>query len=952
MGLPVNDGSGQAVPDEDIPEDVPTLSQINAMPAQPSEQPDAGQEVPQDDLPQDSGQAVPDEDLPQDAVDQANQDKYGTLPQEIQTGVEGVAQGVAGPAATWAEINLLGENPEDIAGRAAANPWIHGVSEAGGFAGSMLAGTGEAALLGKIGDAAVAASDAGKLGSAAIRGVVEGGLFQGGDEISKGMINPNDPQAPASHILAAALLGGVGGTAIEGVLAPSLAAAGRSGLGQRVSQFLSDMGSRLKFNQTNPDMLGAVTQQLNTLYDSMTGFRDEVYGSGQLKAQNIAELTKDTSPDDVAAHLANIQNIRQSAPTALQNNPAYQAAWEDFEKAVYPSGIPAAAEPMTQPVVREETQDALPYLRRPTLGRTGAGQFKSVFTPETIDGIGPETTVIAGEQPSLFAGNLNPVPQAASPEAVFQATDNLKRTIQRLGRFGQTSTEDLVAQQAQRFSGQLADTLEDQNVWGDAGAFQHDLNQAVSGFIGKNSPSDIFTRRFVEQTGAGQEISPGRVNTYMNQLGKPAAEIKQSVVQNYVDGAEKLQQQLDALHEKFGVQSPTSLSGSVPTDLIKSTYGEMSPGMKAADSLYRLGVPGYASRVAQGVVGSTGGAYEGYRRGGIGGAIAGGIGGAAVGAIAPHLEEVVGTKLRQYAVPALIRVLDSRAPEAAGSALNFAASASRGAARLTNGINSLFQAGGSQAIDAYASEDQKNKLDEQVEKGELNQQITAQAQRDQNAPVQHFAEGGEVKNPMELPPQSQPAKPIFKGMKHFDRAMPEQAMLLASAKTRVGNYLNSLKPRSGGPNLAFAAEAPTAHRSRSYQKALGLAVQPAGILNHMKQGTLTPELMGHFKSMWPEVHDYMSKQLTKKITESQLAGEKPSYRVRQSMSLFLGTPLDGTLTPQAIQSIQAMYAPRPATPPPGVPPKRQTKNTSKLGEISKDHFTQDQAAAQRTASWD
>jgi hypothetical protein len=889
VGLPVNGDSGQAVPDEDIPEDAPTLSQINAMPAQPEEQADSGQEVPQNDLPQDSGQAVPDNDLPQDAVDQENQEKYGTLSQEIQTGVEGVAQGVAGPAATWAEINLLGENPEDIAGRAATNPWIHGVSEAGGFAGSMLAGTGEAALLGKIGDAAVAASDAGKLGSAAIRGAVEGGLFQGGDEISKGMLNPSDPQSPASHVLAAALLGGVGGTAIEGVLAPSLAAAGRSGLGQRVSQFLSDMGSRLKFNQTNPDMLGAVTQQLNNLYDSMTGFRDEVYGSGQLKAKNISSLTKDMSPDNIAAHLANVQNIRQSAPTALQNNPAYQAAWEDFDKLVNVEKDPITLQP------------------------------------------------------------INPAPSAAD---VFQATDNLKRNIQRLGKFGQTSTDDLIAQQAQRFSGQLADTLEDQNVWGDAGAFQHDLNQAVGGFIGKNSPSDIFTRRFVEQTGAGQEISPGRVNTYMNQIGKPAAEIKQSVVQNYVDGAEKLQQQLDSLHEKFGVQSPTSLSGSVPTDLIKSTYGEMSPGMKAADNLYKLGVPGYASRVAQGVVGSTGGAYEGYRRGGIGGAIAGGIGGAAVGAIAPHIEEAVGAKLGQYAVPALIRVLDSRAPEAAGSALNFATSASRGAARLTNGINALFQAGGAQAIDAYASEDQKNKLDEKVENGELNQQITAQAQQYQNAPVQHFAEGGEVKNPMELPPPSQSAKPIFNGMKHFDRAMPEQAMLLASAKTRVGNYLNSLKPRAGGPSLAFAAEAPTAHRSRSYQKALDLAVQPAGILNHMKRGTLTPELMGHFKTMWPEVHDYMSKQLTKKITESQIAGEKPSYRVRQSMSLFLGTPLDGTLTPQAIQSIQAIYAPRPTTPPPGVPPKRQTKNTSKLGEISKDHFTQDQAAAQRTASWD
>ena len=836
----------------------------------------------------DSGQAVPDEDLPEDVADQQNQEKYGTLPQEIQTAVEGVGQGVAGPAATWAEINLLGESPEDIAGRAAANPWIHGISEAGGFAGSLLAGTGEATLLAKVGDAAVAAADAGKLGSAAIKGAVEGGLFQGGDEISKAMLNPNDPQAPATHVLAAALLGGVGGSAIEGVLAPSLAAAGRSGLGQRVSQFLSDMGSRLQFIKNNPDMLGAVTQQLNTLYDSMTGFRDEVYGSGQLKAQNIAALTQDMSPDNIAAHMTNLQTLRQNAPKALQDNPTYQAAWDDFDKIANVEKDPITLQP------------------------------------------------------------INPAPSAAD---IFQATDNLKRTIQRLGRFGQTSTEDLVAQQAQRFSGQLADTLEDQNVWGDAGAFQHDLNQAVSGFIGKNSPSDIFARRFVEQTGTGPEISPGRVNTYLNQLGKPAAEIKQDVVQNYVEGAEKLQQQLDALHEKFGVQSPTSLSGSVPTDLIKSTYGKISPGAKFANSLSELHAPAYASRVAQGTAGATTGAYAGYQKGGIGGAVLGGIGGAAAGAILPPLEEAAGRKLRQYALSGRIRVLGSGAPEAAGSVLNFAASASRGAARLSNGVNALFQAGGSQAIDAYASEDHKNKLDDKIETGALNQQINAQAQQDQTMPVQHFAEGGEVKNPFELAPPSEPAKPIFKGMKHFDKAMPEQAMLLASAKTRVGNYLNSLKPRTGAPKLAFDSENPSAEHSRSYRKALDLAVQPAGILNHMKAGTLTPELLGHFKSLWPEVHDYVSKALTKKITEAQLAGEKPNYRVRQSMSLFLGAPLDATLRPQAIQSIQAMYAAPQASPPPGVPPKRQKNNTSKLGEIPKDHYTQEQAAAQRTATW-
>jgi hypothetical protein len=75
--------------------------------------------------------------------------------------------------------------------------------------------------------------------------------------------------------------------------------------------------------------------------------------------------------------------------------------------------------------------------------------------------------------------------------------------------------------------------------------------------------------------------------------------------------------------------------------------------------------------------------------------------------------------------------------------------------------------------------------------------------------------------------------------------------------------------------------------------------------------------------------------------------EKPSYKVRQGMSLFLGTPLDSTFTPSGIQAAQSTFMNKPQQPATNTPVTKNKKNTSKLGEASKQYQTADQAAQSR-----
>ena len=173
-------------------------------------------------------------------------EKYGE-----QTGIaalEGIAQGVAGPLATFAETKLLGIKPEDIKGRAEANPWAHGIGEAAGLVGSMFTGVGEAALLEKIAAPAAVALTSSKIGSTAIKGAIEAGLFQAGDELSKVILE--DPEASAANAMThgamAMMTGGIFGAA-AGKLGEKIMNAAESKTANKMTKWLADFGHEYDF---------------------------------------------------------------------------------------------------------------------------------------------------------------------------------------------------------------------------------------------------------------------------------------------------------------------------------------------------------------------------------------------------------------------------------------------------------------------------------------------------------------------------------------------------------------------------------------------------------------------------------------------------------------------------------------------------------------------------------
>lgn len=807
---------------------------------------------------------------------QDDSEKYGTVGQQIGTVAEGVAKGIAGPLATAAELGLSklgvpGLSAEEQAGRAEANPWAHGISEAAGLVGgSLIPGLGEYSLGARAAEAAGAASEAanlGKIGSAALKGVVEGGIFQGSDEMSKAMLGQGDPEAPVASALAhmggAALLGGGLGTVVGGASA-GLKKLADSEMGQKAGQLMEDFGNRWKFNQENPSLFDAVKNEVHNLFQSTNVAADDVYGATGLKAQAIEKLA-----------------------------------------------------PQMNEAIKEQNQKIFDRLQ--------AKFSEMIKDPESY----PARLTKKLQSDMIRWSEVATNPEASSAE-VFNATQELKQKLQAYSKFdkqvGPLSQEKDFINVAKELQHDLVKDLEDTKVWGKAGELQKGVNKAFSDFLPKHKD---FLKKFATKLNAeeGHVIDPGKINTYVNQLGKPNAEIKQEVMKNYIDAAEHYRNKIADLHHTLGVENPIP---PVSLNALKGTLNEApSAGAELADKLTHMIRSKTVNNVASAVTASEG-AREGYREQGVAGALKGG----AIGFLTGHFGPIAARKAAGLVAPTLLKVLGSGETAGIVDALEHAGNVARGAKAMQAGVDSLF-GGAQQAYDYSKSTEQREKLKKLIETGALNQQIqhhTNEGARSPSSGVQAFAKGGSVEK-------------MSSATSGVETHFPEQNMLLQAAKGRVNNYLNSVRPLPNTAKLPFDADIPDKAKERSYNQAIDIANKPLSVLNHIKNGTVTPDHVRHLNQMYPEVYNQLSKKITEKIVDSQSEGSKPSYKIRQGMSLFLGAPIDSTMTPQAIQSAQSVFASQRAA----IQPQQKASKQSpeKLNKVADSYLTSTQASEKR-----
>lgn len=291
--------------------------------------------------------------------------------------------------------------------------------------------------------------------------------------------------------------------------------------------------------------------------------------------------------------------------------------------------------------------------------------------------------------------------------------------------------------------------------------------------------------------------------------------------------------------------------------------------------------------------------------------------------IEPMAEKLAGRDIhgsaQDFLGPTSIKLLAQQAtPDEYEHGIHFAEHIGKGIQKIDKAIKNIFDP------DAEADEPDlkmRQKLHEYVSDGKMHDEIQQEL--------------------------SQESSPVTEGSDPIAKHFPDHNMLLQQTRGNTVNYLNSVRPQAQ-PGLMFDTPFASRLSQRKYDQALDAAVNPLSVLNKIKTGKITPTDVTSLQAMYPELYTYLSQKLTEKLMDVRSKKQSIPSDTRRAMSLFLGAPLDTTMTPTSIQNVQAMYAkqrqPSQAQQQPGGAPP---KSTAKLDKQAQNAQTNSQALAAR-----
>lgn len=891
MPVLVNSQSGLA---EDLPQDQATLALNQGTHEVPLNDPQGNPVT----APLNQAQSLISQGYSQPAPDQLgnllNYSKYSSTPEQVKTALEGAGSGATFGLSTLGE-RAAGVNPEDINARSEVNPGTHMLGEVAGLAGSaFIPGYGAANIMGRVGEgvAGLAAKAFGeaalaKVGSAAAKGAVENALFSSGNEASK--MFAQDPHQSAETALTSiglnSLIGGAAGGAF-GTVSPLWKAAQETKVGQ---------------------FLNAITQKANgmekgTLPDASIGSAAQAAGI-DLAPEIKSALSENPEAQGMFQSLA--ESTTRAGKEAQQSMNAFRsqannAILSSLGKS--PEDV-SALEGLSNNDVGSQIKDSLIKEIKQKIDPLSE-QFQQIKDRFATTEIAPQETNDLANSIAKFGQDqgyhlLEGSPQGSVVNKVINSLPNIK-TLEDMRKL-QSSVQELTQNPEMWNLGKGLKNIfrdsEENIVNSRLGAEAPELLQthqeARAGYReAMNTIDDLNDRlhvgryagpgSFVKALGDMQpedvlrRMTPKNDADLLSTLGEKFPATSQTVKDSYLNQALKIGSQRVApgeainptnLFKAIGQWSPELRQYALPAgaetqlgaiqDLVSKIPKSMNPSgtAKTLDALWSK-VPGGATSLISLMTGHN----------------------PALGYVLGQLGRLVGREVPDAIKLATLKFLGSDVPinSSAFKVLAELASHSMEGQRLTtNAVKSLFKAGAQvlpQAIEP------KEKDIEQLKK---------KLDKVQTNPEDLLNVGG-----------------------HVNHYAPDHAVAFGALTARAVQYLNTLKPNTDRMGVLDSDRVPTQGEKAKYNEAIEIAQQPLIVIDKIKKGTLTPDDVTAVKSMFPSWYNSVVQQITTSSIEHLSDENKIPYKLKLSLSQFVGQPLDSTMSPQAFALTQNIDTPQ------------------------------------------
>lgn len=882
------------------------------------------------------------------AVD--DEEKYSTPGQLALTAVEGLGQGFVGPVTTLAEkgLNKLGVpslTEHDIRTRKEVSPILHGVTEAAGLGVGLLTGTGEARVMTAAGNLAREAMGLGKavegatygyrVGAEAVQQAAEMAIMSSGSEVSKMLLH--DPETSAESAIAnvgmAAMLGAGGGAFIAGAVSPLWKATA----GPKVEGLLSALTNRI--NGTSIALPEQIESSLNKLGVEATPEMRAAL-SGNASALEKFNTLKEVQNKDILNSINKLETdtsesvmrsmgIHPSEVETYSENEAGHKLYESFKKEYDREYKPLAeaferrnAEAATISTTDDARMNLYSRMLEDGMEKVGTDSeyYKlyndygnRVLAKETIGGLDQLKTEINNKIKGLRVGGDHNIVIALQDIkgkiAEFQEAEIGKAAMasEAAGIKGaHVAGEELVAERAltnQRYAefAKMSDEL-----MSHLGVGRFHGAGALAGKLADDITPEMLLKKFSFRNNADfiqflaknfpetlKEVQANELKkllkpAILSAKGEAPLNIKKLVdIIGKANAGSK--EYIDAVlpqGAKEAIEAAHMLQQAIPNPKSSGTAGWITKTMAKVPQSALAGVAMLTSRNP----------VFGYLTGEM-------------------------SHLLQRSAPdainlAYLKFLGSNQPiksEGFKAMVEFIHNTTKGQNLLSKATSAVFESSakvlGNSILPAKADLD---KLDKAVTK---MQAAPNEFYNKQTSDVGHY--------------------------------LPGHQTSLTEVSGRALAYLASIKPHPYKSGPLDAPIAPSPAEMARYNRALEIAQQPAMIMKHVKDGTLQITDIKDLGAMYPGLYKKMAEDLSIKMTHADANKDPISYKTKVGLSLFLGQPLDGTMSPSAIQAAQAVFMPKGGGQQPSQSNSAPKGNMDKLGKNIKSYQTPNQASESR-----
>lgn len=138
---------------------------------------------------------------------------------------------------------------------------------------------------------------------------------------------------------------------------------------------------------------------------------------------------------------------------------------------------------------------------------------------------------------------------------------------------------------------------------------------------------------------------------------------------------------------------------------------------------------------------------------------------------------------------------------------------------------------------------------------------------------------------------------------------------LQTSAVRATSFLASKLPPML-PQSPFTHETyePSKSELSNFERYYNLVEDPMLAMDHVRNNSVTPETVETLSTVYPKLYDQMKvaimDQVAKQVGKKQII----PYQTKQSISMFVGEPLDQSMTPQVVMANQQAYISNPQAP--------------------------------------